>query len=193
MSKFKVGDKVRRKINHLWPHSHNDWYEVLEVTETSVGHNMRLAGTGVAMWDMDYFDLVEDQQPDPSVEKITPMIRTFETGATRNLDINKNDYDGFLSPLVIEEFGDYMHSHRRQKDGTMRDSDNWQKGISQEVYRKSMWRHFFDVWKISRGYKAYSPEDQHEISLKEALCALMFNVQGMLHEHLKETKCKDIA
>lgn len=112
-------------------------------------------------------------------------MRTFKSGATRNNDDSKIDYEGFLNPLVVEAFGEYMHTHRIQADGSLRDSDNWQKGIPKDAYMKSMWRHFFDVWKIHRGYKTYSVEDNHELTRKEALCALLFNVQGMLYEELK--------
>jgi hypothetical protein len=114
-----------------------------------------------------------------------PLIRTFETGATRNLDTNKLDYDGFFCPMSMHRFAEYMHSHRRQKDGKMRDADNWQKGIGFDVYIKSMFRHFMDLRLLHKGKVALSPEDQHEITIDEALCAIMFNVQGYLHEYLK--------
>ena len=105
-------------------------------------------------------------------------MREFETGATRNKDEDKLDFEGFLSPLALEEFAKYMHKNRLQADGKLRDSDNWQKGIPTDAYMSSMWRHFFDTWKRHRGLE--TPEDQ--IS---NLCGLMFNVQGMLHELLK--------
>lgn len=108
-----------------------------------------------------------------------PKMREFDTGATRNTDDNKLDFEGFVSPLALEEFAKYMHEHRMQADGKLRDSDNWQKGIPQDQYMKSMWRHFFDTWKNHRGYE--TPEDQ----IKN-LCGLMFNVQGYLHELLKQ-------
>lgn len=105
-------------------------------------------------------------------------MREFTTGATRNLDTDKIDFEGFLSPLALEEFAKYMHTHRMQADGKLRDSDNWQKGIPMEAYMKSMYRHFFDTWKSYRGLE--TPEEQIT-----NLCGLMFNVQGMLHELLK--------
>lgn len=120
------------------------------------------------------------------------VLRQFTSGATRNLDTNKYDYEGFLSPLVIEAFGKYMHSHRLQKDGKMRDSSNWKKGIPDEVYMKSMWRHFFDVWKLYSGHEVLSPEDGHSVNREEALCAVLFNVQGMLHEILKHSKDRPV-
>jgi len=112
-------------------------------------------------------------------------VRKFDTGATRNVDENKYDYEGFLSPLSIEAFGEYMHQHRKQKDGSIRASDNWQKGIPKDVYMKSMFRHFVDLWKMHRGLIAINPDTQEPCTKKELLCALMFNVQGYLHEELK--------
>jgi len=108
--------------------------------------------------------------------------RTFDTGATRDTAEEKYDYEGFLSPLVIERFGEYMHKNRLQSDGTLRASDNWQKGMPTEVYMKSGWRHFFDWWKCHRiNYKAGGIGSK---MLEVALCGLMFNVMGYLHEHL---------
>ncbi len=121
------------------------------------------------------------QNPTKSNEK----VRQFSTGATRNLDNHKLDYEGFLSPIAIEAFAEYMNSHRLQKDGTLRASDNWQKGIPKEVYMKSMWRHFFDFWKMHRGLEAINPDNNKPFTKEELLCALMFNVQGYLHEELK--------
>jgi hypothetical protein len=106
------------------------------------------------------------------------MMRTFDTGATRDTDQGKIDFEGFLSPLALEAFGEYMHKHRTQSDGSLRSSDNWQKGIPVEAYMKSAWRHFFAVW---RGYR------QGEIDMED-LCALMFNVQGLIHETVKAGK-----
>lgn len=107
--------------------------------------------------------------------------RYFDTGAYRDTDKNKNDYEGFLSPLVIEAFGNYMSKHRIQSDGKLRDSDNWQKGISQEVYMKSLYRHFMDLWLEHRGYKSREGKEN-------ALCGIMFNTMGYLFESLKNKK-----
>lgn len=115
-------------------------------------------------------------------------IRKFETGATRDTDAGKNDYEGFFSYLVIEEFGNYMTKHRIQSDGSLRDSDNWQKGIPKTAYIKSSWRHFLDVWAIHRGYKRIDKLTGKKITLREALCALLFNIMGYLHEDLKENE-----
>ena len=106
-------------------------------------------------------------------------MRTFETGATRDTDAEKIDPEGFLSPLVIRRYCDYMRQHRVQADGGLRASDNWQKGIPLDAYMKSLWRHFLDVWLVHRGhgYREYQ---------QEALCAILFNACGYLHELLKQ-------
>lgn len=115
---------------------------------------------------------------------MTGSIRQFSTGATRDTDDGKFDYEGFLSPLVLERFASYMHYHRKQSDGSLRDSDNWQKGMPQSVYIKSIWRHFMDLWKLHRGLPAVGPKGE-EVTAEEAACALLFNIQGYLHEVLK--------
>jgi len=108
-------------------------------------------------------------------------IRKFSTGATRDTAEGKPDYEGFLSPLVIERFGEYMHKNRLQADGKMRDADNWQKGIPKDQYMKSLWRHFQDLWIAHRGWKKVI----HSL-LADTLCAILFNTSGYLHEILKE-------
>lgn len=107
------------------------------------------------------------------------LVRKFETGATRDLDAHKLDFEGFLSPAVLTRYAEYMHKHREQPDGAMRDSDNWQRGIPKDVYIKSAWRHFLDWWLVHRGFKARE-------CLEEALCALVFNIMGYLERLLTE-------
>jgi len=106
-------------------------------------------------------------------------MRKFPSGATRDSDEDKPDYEGFLSSLVLKRFGEYMHKHRQLEDGTFRESDNWQQGIPRAVYIKSAFRHFMDWWLEHRGYPSRD-------GLEEALCALLFNVMGYLHEILVE-------
>lgn len=108
----------------------------------------------------------------------TRSIRKFDTGATRDSDKDKLDYEGFLSPIVLRRYAQYMHKNRFQSDGSLRDSDNWQKGIPLDAYMKSGWRHFMDWWLSHR--KQPSRE-----GIEEALCGLLFNTMGYLHELLK--------
>ncbi len=104
------------------------------------------------------------------------VIRTFNTGASRDTSLDKLDFEGFFSPLVMKRFAKYMHHNRQMADGSLRESDNWQKGIPKDVYMKSMFRHFMDVWSAHRGVG--------QASMEPSLCALMFNVMGYLHELL---------
>jgi hypothetical protein len=106
-------------------------------------------------------------------------MRTFETGATRDSETGKIDYDGYLSPLVHKRFGEYMREHQTQADGKIRPSDNWKKGIPLSAYMKSGWRHFLVWWDCHHGNG--TQED-----LENALCALYFNVGGYLHEVLRK-------
>lgn len=104
-------------------------------------------------------------------------MRTFITGATRDNDEHKLDYEGFLSPVTLLVYAQYVHKHRLQSDGNLRASDNWQKGIPQKQYLKSLVRHVMDLWLLFRGYP-------REVTKEEALCAILFNTFGLLHEIL---------
>jgi hypothetical protein len=113
-------------------------------------------------------------------------IRTFATGATRGSEDGKLDPEGFLSPLVVVRYSEYMQKHRTQADGTMRASDNWQKGMPLVAYMKSMWRHFLDVWLLHRQYAPVHQEPGYD--MEEALCAMIFNCSGYLDTILRDTR-----
>jgi hypothetical protein len=109
-------------------------------------------------------------------------IRTFPSGATRDTDKDKLDFEGFFSPVALVEYARYMHKHRLQPDGEMRDSDNWQKGIPEKELVKSLIRHIMDVWLLYRDYEGVvATQDK-----KEALCGVVFNAMALLHEQVKE-------
>ena len=108
-------------------------------------------------------------------------MRQFETGAIRDTDKGKLDYEGFNDPLVDRVFAEYMHKHRIQTNGELRTSDNWQRGIPKDEYIKSAQRHNVD-WRLH--HRGYSKEAKE--SLIDALCALRFNVCGYLREVLRE-------
>jgi len=70
------------------------------------------------------------------------------------------------------------------KDGSVRDSDNWQKGFGNleehsATCMKSLFRHFMDVWGIHRG------DESIDIDLDEALCGVMFNAMAWLFKLLE--------
>ena len=62
----------------------------------------------------------------PLVTHVPNRMHHFGTGATRDSDANKLDFEGFLSPPALEAYAEYMHRHRFQADGVVRASDNWQ-------------------------------------------------------------------
>ena len=108
-------------------------------------------------------------------------LRTFATGAIRDTATDKLDYEGFFDPLVLRRYAEYMHEHRKQSDGELRDSDNWQKGMPIDEYMKSLSRHGIDAWVAHREGRV----DQ------VLLCAMLFNIMGVLHEDLKSPSRDD--
>ncbi len=106
------------------------------------------------------------------------MTREFTTGATRDNDDGKYDYEGFLSPMVLEAFAAYMHENRKTLSGDYRASDNWQKGIPCKEYIKSAYRHFHDWTKICRDI----PVPEGELG---ATMGVLFNVMGWVFERMK--------
>lgn len=109
-------------------------------------------------------------------------MRQYNTGATRDNVDGKLKYEGFLSPRVLKRFAEYMHKHRIQADGGERAADNWQKGMPVEDYQDSMIRHMMDEWYEYRRFGIVN---------EELLCAIFFNVQGLLHETIKIREVRD--
>lgn len=126
------------------------------------------------------------------------VIKTFATGAIRSSDEGKNAYEGFLSMEAIEEFGDYMTRHRKLPDGSLRDPDNWKKGMGLDSFIGSMLRHVFELVALhTRGYvsrriRRELPERVSDLDFlkREIACAILFNVQGYLHEYLTAPKAQ---
>lgn len=114
-------------------------------------------------------------------------MRAFGTGATRDDDANKPDPEGFFSPRVLAAYGDYMHRHRKQADGTMRGSDNWQAGMPIEAYQKSLIRHTHQAWGVWRGESVLDDRGD-PVDLLEALCAVLFNTQGLIFELTRDSR-----
>lgn len=108
--------------------------------------------------------------------------RGFASGATRSTDNGKVDYEGHLSPDVLAIFGDYMNAHRVQRDGKVRASDNWQKGIPIHAYVKSLIRHTIEFWRMWRGSTVYNLDSKRNFTFDEVLNAILFNVMGILFE-----------
>jgi len=121
----------------------------------------------------------------PQEVKDTGVIRQFPTGATRDSEAGKLDFEGFFSPFALEAYAHYMNKHRVQSDGSLRDSDNWQKGFGPNVTIKSAFRHYFAWWKIHRGGQVIDERDGHVVTKIEAICGMLFNGFAELHEITK--------
>jgi hypothetical protein len=109
-------------------------------------------------------------------------IRQFDTWANRNSDIGKIDFEGFLSPLVLQKYWEYMEKHSHLEDGTVRDSDNWQNLFWEDHYSvcmKSLMRHVHDLWMEHRGYDSRD-------GIEEAMMWIMFNVQAYALKYYEE-------
>ena len=128
--------------------------------------------------DLNYRDWVALEGP------LTPTgrIRRFSSGATRDDDSYKFDIEGFIHPEVLEVYSAYMHKHRRQPDGTMRASDNWQQGMPRKEYVKSLVRHTMELWRTCRGMEVRDKKTGELISQMDSLCGIFFNVQGLMLE-----------
>ena len=108
-------------------------------------------------------------------------MRTFDTGATRSPLGDKPQYEGYLNPIVIKRFGEYMLKHQIQADGQRREPDNWQKGIPPKSLMDSKMRHDMDVWLHHRGYSYAATEP-----MEEALCGVLFNTMALLLHELSK-------
>jgi hypothetical protein len=111
-------------------------------------------------------------------ESSPALMVEYQTGATRSAD-NPYDPEGFLDPKALQIFCEYMEKHCLQKDGKLRDSDNWQKGMEEKRVYRSLIRHTFDAWLIRRGYP---PKSVDCTGLNEALCAIIFNAMVLLKQ-----------
>ena len=119
---------------------------------------------------------------------MSKQIREWETGGKRDTDEGKLDYEGFLSSVVLKRYAQYMHKNRKMRDGSIRDSDNWQAGFGTfrehaETCMKSLTRHFMCVWGIHS-----CDEDLVNESLEDALCGVIFNAMAWLHRLLKSKR-----
>jgi hypothetical protein len=112
-------------------------------------------------------------------------VRQFDSGATRDGRMGKYEYARFFDPAVIKAFAAYMHRHRIQPDGSLRDPDNWKKGMPRQAYMDSLFRHTMDLWELHDYGVAVRPENGQAVDYEETLCAVIFNAMGYLHEHLK--------
>lgn len=110
--------------------------------------------------------------------------RTFDTGAIRDVDTSKVNVMGHISPLVTKRYCQFLHDCRTLKDGTRRDAENWKLGMTKTAWLESLVRHMEDVKLIADGY----PDEANTPDMEKALCAVLFNTQGLLYELLRERR-----
>ena len=138
--------------------------------------------TNKGNWRDNYSWQVHGQQATEVARLIFPYLEVRR--ATRMMEvfsICRVQSPAFMGADVIKEFGNYMLKHQIQADGSMRESNNWKKGIPLEAYMVSMWRHLQTVWLHHEGRSDLTDE-----TLEDALCGVIFNASGYLHELLKE-------
>ena len=108
--------------------------------------------------------------------------RQFNTWANRNSDEDKLDIEGFLNPLVMQKYYEYMHKHRQLEDWTLRDADNWQNRFWDDHYSvcmKSLMRHVHDLWLEHRWYKSRD-------WIEDALNWIIFNAMAYAFAHYED-------
>lgn len=110
-------------------------------------------------------------------------MRSFESGTIRDTSEGKLDYYKALSPIVTRGYVEYLGRHRTMPDGSVRDWDNWKKGMPDEVCMSSLVRHTKDLELVMDGFEA---EDNHgPCNKKDLLYAIMFNASAILHQELE--------
>lgn len=108
----------------------------------------------------------------------------FTGGAMRSNGAARIDPLGYISPKAMQVYYDYMLRNQQLPDGRRRRSDNWKAGMPVPRYATSLLRHTHDFhtqWDDLKHGSA--PDDYATLQLmREALCGLVFNAMGMLHE-----------
>lgn len=198
--KFKAGDRVRITSDSIAGNHAGDEGVIVEAVDGPFDYAVKFEGEAfpyeyneselelIALAGCEpeevALEFVQDFESSEVFARLEDVKgRYFESGAYRDSDDGKYDYEGFFSPFVLERRAQYMHEHRRQSDGELRDSDNWQNGIPIDEYMKSHWRHFQHLWKLHR--RMVRGEIIPDKELEDALCAIMFNAEGHLDELLK--------
>lgn len=100
-------------------------------------------------------------------------VRSFTTGAIRDVDDDKEDYIESISWLTMKRYAHYMKKQEKKYG-----RGNWRKGIPIEEYEKSLIRHLQKY--ISKKYYEIDTEPDFD-----HLSAMLFNLQGLIHEEEK--------
>ena len=90
--------------------------------------------------------------------------RTFETGATRDIDDGKLEYSRYINPLCDYSFAEYMKS-KQIIWWEYRRWDNWQKWIPPESLFDSLVRHVEIVKLLYKWYNVIETKKDWHIEL----------------------------
>jgi hypothetical protein len=179
--KFKVGDKVRiidgggRGIEGV--------IDEIDIDDPIMPYHIKTRGGGYWWKEENSLSGLNTPQKDTNPKDAGGKKQTleqFEKGATRTVCDDKLSYVKALSPIVLRRYVQYLANHRKQVDGTMREFDNWKRGIPVERYLDGLGRHFMTLWLVMDGFEIYDDLGQKDI--EDVLCAIIFNSMGMLHE-----------
>lgn len=97
-------------------------------------------------------------------------VRTFKSGAIRDLDDSKEDYIETISWRAMKRYAQYM-TKQKSKYG----AGNFKKGIPVESYEQSLLRHVQKY--LENKYEGGDVEVDFD-----HLSAMMFNIVGIMHE-----------
>lgn len=109
-------------------------------------------------------------------------MRKFKGGATRGNADGKINY-AHSSALAERVWCEYMHQHRIQEDGKLREPDNYKKGMDVESYRTGLAGHNKDIELLLEGHKVF--EKGKEVTPFDAIMASKFNLQGLIIELMR--------
>lgn len=108
--------------------------------------------------------------------------REFDTGAKRDEDLSKLDFEGFLHPLVLKRYCEHMNKFRIMRDGSVRSTDNWQQLFGDKHYdvcMKSLMRHAMDMWMEHRGIPSRE-------GMEAAINGILFNAMAYAYAYYLE-------
>ena len=106
----------------------------------------------------------------PAADRVGEKV-LYPSGATRDSEEGKLDYQGALSIEVLDSFVQYMDRHREMSPGSFRGMGNWKQGMPWARLMRSLTRHHFAVWR-NDGQKL---DDLH---------AVLFNTMALIYQQL---------
>lgn len=122
------------------------------------------------------FKCNEEKIESKNMEEETKQVRSFDTGAIRDLEDGKEDYIETISWTAFRRYAQYMtECKKRYSEG------NFKKGIPEEAYRRSALRHISKYLINTQEGGSLEPHIDH-------ISAAIFNLFGILHEEERSGK-----